>query len=50
MDKLSDKELKKLLEKYIEKSDRCSVYESKVLKINKELKNREELRFHMRKK
>jgi hypothetical protein len=42
-----DKELKELLEKYIKKSDRLqmnNVYEVKVLEINQELKNREELR------
>ena len=42
-----DKELKKLLETYIEKYDRLSmdnVYEVKVLEINQELKNREEFR------
>lgn len=44
---LPDKELKELLEKYIKKSDRLpmdNVYEVKVLEINQELKNREELR------
>ena len=43
----TDKELKELLEKYIKKSDRLSidnVYEVRVLEINQELKNREELR------
>jgi hypothetical protein len=51
MDTLPDKELIKLLETYIKKSDKHStndIYELKVLEINKELKNREELRRRMK--
>ena len=39
---LSDAKLKKLLEKYIEKPH--GLHEKKLLRINEELKNREEFR------